>query len=370
MIAEQIERQDDMNTGTLWNAVLQRDKRAGFVYGVRSTRIYCRPGCPSRLPRPQQVTFFGSPRAAEEAGFRACRRCHPESLPVDSRVELVLHVCRAIEANPRSELTLAALGELTGVSPWYLQRTFKSLTGITPRQYAEACRMDRFKAQLRDGDSVTGALYEAGYSSTSRLYERAAGELGMTPSRYRRGGEGMHIRYTVVDSSLGRLLVAGTEEGVCAISLGSSDESLEAVLKGEYGAATIERDDDALGRWAGELVRHLDGRQPHLDLPLDVRATAFQRRVWELLRAIPYGSTKTYREIAGELGDPNAARAVAGACAANPVAIAVPCHRVVRGDGGLGGYRWGIERKRRLLAQERESVVTASQMVDEGRPGA
>jgi AraC family transcriptional regulator of adaptative response/methylated-DNA-[protein]-cysteine methyltransferase len=269
----------------------------------------------------------------------------------------VLAACRAIEENPRAELTLAALGERTGVSPWHLQRTFKSLVGITPRQYADACRLERFKTQVREGDSITGALYEAGYGSSSRLYERTSAELGMTPSRYRRGGDGKHIRYTIVDSSLGRLLVGGTDEGICAISLGDSDERLEDILWSEYRAARIERDDRALGDWAGTLVRHLDGREPHLDLPIDVRATAFQRRVWEALQAIPYGSTKTYREIARELGDPNAARAVAGACAANPVAIVVPCHRVVREDGGLGGYRWGIERKDELLS--RESVSQA-----------
>jgi AraC family transcriptional regulator, regulatory protein of adaptative response / methylated-DNA-[protein]-cysteine methyltransferase len=352
MIASTMERSGNSAESTLWEAVLTRDARATFVYGVRSTGVYCRPACPSRRPQPRGVKFFASPRSAEEAGFRACRRCRPEDVPVDPRVGLVLAACRAIEENPRAELTLAALGERIGTSPWHLQRTFKSLVGITPHQYAEACRIERFKAQVREGESITGALYEAGYGSSSRLYERTSSELGMTPSRYRRGGEGKRIRYTIVDSRLGRLLVGATEEGVCAISLGDSDEQLEAILRSEYRAAQIEHDDETLGEWAGTLVRHLDGREPHLDLPIDVRATAFQRRVWEALQAIPYGSTKTYREIARELGDPNGARAVAGACAANPVAIVVPCHRVVREDGGLGGYRWGIERKNELLARE------------------
>jgi AraC family transcriptional regulator of adaptative response/methylated-DNA-[protein]-cysteine methyltransferase len=225
---------------------------------------------------------------------------------------------------------------------------------MTPRQNAEACRLDRLKARLKEGDNVTTALYEAGYSSSSRLYEQAPERLGMTPATYRRGGAGARISYTIGDSPLGRLLVAATERGLCFVSLGDADAPLEGALAGEYPAAALERDDGRLGAWLGAIAHHLSGEQPQLDLPLDVRATAFQWRVWEALKAIPYGDTRTYRQIAEALGDRKAARAVGRACATNPVAVVIPCHRAVREDGGMGGYRWGLERKRALLAQEKE----------------
>jgi AraC family transcriptional regulator of adaptative response/methylated-DNA-[protein]-cysteine methyltransferase len=328
-----------------------------FVYAVRSTGIYCRPSCPSRRPRRKQVLFFALPEAAERSGFRACRRCRPRELPArDAHVALVRRVCRWIEAERDGPPTLEALGARAGVSPHHLQRTFKRLMGITPRQYADALRLDALKTRLREGKDVTGALYDAGYGSSSRLYEKAREQLGMTPATYRRGGRGMEIRYALADCALGRLLVAGTERGICAVSLGEDDTALECTLREEYPAAAIRRDDTGLDPWVSALVRHLDGAQPHLDLPLDVQATAFQRRVWEALRAIPYGSTRTYREIASSLGHPNATRAVARACATNPVSLVVPCHRVVRTDGGLGGYRWGLERKRKLIEREREGA--------------
>jgi AraC family transcriptional regulator of adaptative response/methylated-DNA-[protein]-cysteine methyltransferase len=240
------------------------------------------------------------------------------------------------------------------MSPYHVQRTFKRIMGITPRQYAAACRSKRFKAQLRKGDSVTTALYDAGYGSSSRLYEKAPAQLGMTPAAYRRGGAGMSIHYATVDCPLGRLLVAATERGVCAVSLGHSDAALEAALLREFPRADIHRNEAGLRRWINALVRHLDGREPHLDLPLDVQATAFQWRVWEALRAIPYGSTRSYGEIARAIGRPSAVRAVARACATNRVALITPCHRAIREDGGLGGYRWGLKRKQALLAKERE----------------
>jgi AraC family transcriptional regulator of adaptative response/methylated-DNA-[protein]-cysteine methyltransferase len=234
-----------------------------------------------------------------------------------------------------------------------MQRTFKRVLGITPRQYAEARRLDAFKARLREGQAVSEALYEAGYGSSSRLYERAPAQMGMTPTAYRQGGAGMQIRYSIVDCALGRLLVAATTRGLCMVSLGDSDSNLEAALWREYPAAAIARDDEALHAWLHELLRHLAGQQPHLDLPLDVQATAFQWQVWQALQAIPYGETRTYSELARQHFDnANAARAVARACATNPVSIVVPCHRVVREDGSLGGYRWGLERKRKLLQQE------------------
>jgi AraC family transcriptional regulator of adaptative response/methylated-DNA-[protein]-cysteine methyltransferase len=255
-------------------------------------------------------------------------------------------------ADPEGRLTLRALGAALGISPYHLQRTFKRITGITPRQYADACRLGRLKARLKQRRTITMSLYEVGYSSSSRLYERANGELGMTPGTYQRGGRNMQISYTLVSCPLGRLLLAATQRGVCAVCLGDQDDVLEAALAEEYPAAELRRDDAGLGRWVGAIVNHLSGTQPHLDLPVDVRATAFQRRVWQELLAIPYGSTRSYREIAEALGQPTAARAVARACATNPVAVVIPCHRVVRGDGSLGGYRWGLGRKRSLLDQE------------------
>jgi AraC family transcriptional regulator of adaptative response/methylated-DNA-[protein]-cysteine methyltransferase len=272
-------------------------------------------------------------------------------------VEVVHAVCRHIEANLAEPLTLEVLGEQAGLSPCHLQRVFKRLTGITPRQYADACRLGRLKERLREGPNVTTAMYEAGYGSSSRLYERAAAHLGMTPAAYRRGGRDMHIRWTLADCPLGRLLLAGTERGLSALYLGDDEARLEAALLREYPAAQIERDDDALRAWLAEVLEHLGGARPHLDLPLDVQATAFQRRVWQELCKIPYGSTSTYQEIARALGRPAAARAVARACATNPVSVVVPCHRVVRGDGGLGGYRWGLERKQQLLAREKGHIL-------------
>ena len=270
----------------------------------------------------------------------------------DPHVALVRRVCRRIEANLPGPLTLADLGSAARLSPAHLQRIFKRVTGITPRQYADACRLGRFKRRLRKEKNVTTAMYGAGYGSSSRLYERANGQLGMTPATYKRGGTQMQLRYTIVDSPLGRLLVAGSERGVSAVSLGESDAVLERLLREEYPAAYIVRDDAALSAWVRAIVRHLKGRQPHLHLPLDVQATAFQWRVWQELRKIPYGKTRSYGEVARAIGRPSAVRAVARAIATNPVAIIVPCHRVIGSDGSLTGYRWGVPRKRALLAKE------------------
>lgn len=272
---------------------------------------------------------------------------------VDDSIEIVQQACRCIEANLETPLTLQALGNQVGMSPFHLQRVFKRVTGISPRQYADACRLGRLKSRLKERRTVTMAMFEAGYGSSSRLYERAATHLGMTPRTYQRGGEGMNIGYTLVDCSLGRLLLAATERGICAVSLGESDRPLEKALRREYPAAEIRQDGVALGPWLEEFLQYLEGEQPHLDLPMEVQATAFQWRVWQELRSIPYGETRTYGEIAEALGQPTAARAVARACATNPVALLIPCHRVIREDGGLGGYRWGLKRKQALLEQER-----------------
>jgi AraC family transcriptional regulator of adaptative response/methylated-DNA-[protein]-cysteine methyltransferase len=341
--------------------VLARDaSRDGtFVCAVRSTGIYCRPSCPARTPGREQVVFYALPELAERAGFRACRRCHPRDAAADPHVETVRRACRYIEANLEEPLTLAVLGQHVGLSPAHLQRTFKRVTGISPRQYADACRLGRLKARLKTRRTVTMALFEAGYGSSSRLYERAAGQLGMTPGTYQRGGRGMSIRYALLDCPLGRLLLAATERGVCAVCIGDVDKSLEADLRAEYPAAEVQRDDSALRPLAAEMLAHLAGERPHLDLPVDVQATAFQWRVWRELQAIPYGETRTYQEVAQAVGQPTAVRAVARACATNPVAVVIPCHRVVRTDGGLGGYRWGLERKQALIEQERKGAEEA-----------
>jgi AraC family transcriptional regulator of adaptative response/methylated-DNA-[protein]-cysteine methyltransferase len=344
-----------MDDETKWRAVMASDasQDGAFVYAVRSTGIYCRPSCPSRRPKRATVRFFPVPEAAERAGFRPCRRCHPESVkPRDPQLEAVRRACRRIEAQSEGTLTLEALGKAVGMSPHHLQRVFKRIMGISPRAYADARRLGRIKARLRAGDDVTGALYEAGYGSSSRLYERANGQLGMTPATYRRGGEGARIAYATAACALGRILVAATAKGICMVALGDGDVELLRELRGDFPRAEIARDDEALGAWVAVLVKHLAGKEPHIELPLDVRATAFQWRVWQALRAIPYGERRSYREIAAMLGQPKAARAVGRACATNPVSLIVPCHRAVGSGGALTGYRWGVARKEALLARE------------------
>ncbi len=279
---------------------------------------------------------------------------HSLTAVTDAQAELVHALCQHIDANLEMRLTLADLGAHAGLSPHYLQRVFKRVLGITPRQYTAARRLEAFKSQVRRGATVTDALYSAGYSSSSRLYERSNDQLGMTPATYGKGGKGMHIHYTVVQCPLGYLLVAATARGVCAVSLGDTPNDLEAALHADYPAASITRDDEDLGEWVGALLAYLEGQEPHLDLPLDVQATAFQWRVWQVLRAIPLGETRSYSAIARAVGSPKAARAVGHACANNPVALVIPCHRAVREDGTLGGYRWGLARKAALLKQEAE----------------
>jgi AraC family transcriptional regulator, regulatory protein of adaptative response / methylated-DNA-[protein]-cysteine methyltransferase len=350
---------------TRWLLVQSRNRIAdgAFVYAVRSTGIYCRPSCPSRKPRRAQVVFFRVPAEAERKGFRPCRRCRPEKArPIDPHAADVARICRYIEttladrSGDESSLTLAALASLSGLSAYALERAFRRVTGITPRQYVDAHRMRRLKSRLKKGDDVTTALYEAGFGSSSRLYERAPKQLGMTPATYRRGGAGMEIHYTIANSPLGRVLVAATSRGVSAVYLGDNEAKLEAELRREYPHATIERDRHGLEQWVGKIVEHLSGKAPNLDLPTDVQATAFQRRVWEELRKIPYGTTRTYTQVAKAIGRPSAVRAVARACATNPVSIVVPCHRVVREDGNLAGYRWGLSRKQTLIEHEAGSA--------------
>lgn len=336
-----------------WRAVVARDPRADgtFVYAVRSTGVYCRPTCGSRRPRRDRVRFYDAPADAERDGFRACRRCRPDAAPSDVWIEKIRRACVYL-ANVDGRVSLGVLARRLGGSPYHLQRTFKRLVGLTPREYAEACRLRRVRRRLRAGAPVTGAVFDAGYGSSSRFYERGAPKLGMSPSAYRKGGAGVNVRFTIVDSPLGRLLVAATDRGVCAVAMGDSDAALERGLAREFPAARIAAERGALSRWTRAILNHLQGRRPRLDLPLDVQATAFQWQVWQALAAIPYGETRSYAEVAAAIGRPRAVRAVARACAANPVAVAVPCHRAVPAAGGVGGYRWGVTRKKLLLARE------------------
>jgi AraC family transcriptional regulator, regulatory protein of adaptative response / methylated-DNA-[protein]-cysteine methyltransferase len=343
------------NDEQLWQAVVAKDARydGQFVFAVSSTGVYCRPSCPSRRAHRERVSFFDLPEAAEQAGFRACLRCQPQRARVlDPQMELVQRVCGVLNWSDSETVKLAELASHAGVSVFHLQRTFKRVMGISPRQYLAARRFGNFKALVRKGDSVTSALYESGFNSSSRLYEYASEELGMTPATYSRGGRGVNITYTIVASSMGRLLVAMTERGVCAVRMSESDQELEKDLREEFPYAEIKRDDSALREQVQQILNHLDNNEPRLDLPLDIRATAFQRQVWEKLRAIPYGQTVSYGDVAKALGKPGAVRAVGRACATNPVALVIPCHRVVREDQSLGGYRWGLERKKKLLERE------------------
>ena len=344
------------NNEQLWQAVVAKDARfdGQFVFAVSSTGVYCRPSCPSRRAHRERVSFFDLPEAAEQAGFRACLRCQPKRARVlDPQIQLVQRVCRLLDESEGEAHKLADLASDTGVSVFHLQRTFKRVMGISPKQYLSARKIGNFKDLVRKGESVTNSLYDSGFNSSSRLYEHAAEELGMTPATYSRGGRGVNINYTIVESSLGRLLVATTERGVCAVKLADNDAELEKELRAEFPEAEINRADEFLHEPVQKILNHLEHNEPRLDLPLDIRSTAFQRQVWEKLCAIPYGETVSYGDVAKSLGKPGAVRAVGRACATNPVALVIPCHRVVREDKSLGGYRWGLDRKQRLLDHER-----------------
>src|SRR5580692_3681665 len=324
-----------------WQAVLDRDASLDgkFVFAVSSTGVYCRPSCPARRPRRENVTFFGQPDQAEKTGYRACLRCRPKAIGGNGTTEMVKAMCRYIEQHLDEPLTLARLGSEFRQSPFHLQRTFKRVLGITPRAYADSCRMSQLKDNLRAGHSVTRSMYDAGFSSSSRLYERTSSQLGMTPDKYRRGAIAAPIRYTFTDSPLGRMLIAATDKGICAIQFANSDGELEQGLRHEFPFAIRRRDDAAMQHWKTAL-------------PLDIQATAFQRRVWSQLQSIPFGATRSYAAVAKAIGQPTATRAVARACATNPVAVVIPCHRVVSKTGDAGGYRWGMERKKALLELE------------------
>jgi AraC family transcriptional regulator of adaptative response/methylated-DNA-[protein]-cysteine methyltransferase len=337
-----------------WARVVERDAGADgqFFYSVRTTGVYCRPSCASRRARPENVAFHATRAEAEKAGFRPCKRCRPDQPSLAERhAAAVTRACRVIEA--ADELpTLAALARPSGLSAFHFHRVFKAVTGVTPRQYAAAQRAARVQGELRRGKTVTTAMYDAGYGSSGRFYEQSPQVLGMTPSAYRAGGVDATIRFAVGECSLGSILIAKSERGVCAILLGDDPDALVRDLQDRFRNATLVGGDAQFERLVARVVGFIERPGKGLDLPLDVRGTAFQQRVWQALRGIPAGGTATYAEIARRIGAPDSARAVAQACAANPLAVAIPCHRVVRSDGGLSGYRWGVERKRALLDRE------------------
>jgi AraC family transcriptional regulator of adaptative response/methylated-DNA-[protein]-cysteine methyltransferase len=343
-----------------WHAVVARDsgRDGAFVFAVATTGVYCRPSCPARRPRRENVKFFSRPEQAEKAGFRACLRCRPRSFSSNPQSDSAKEICRYIEQHLDETITLARLGKVFRQSPFHLQRRFKAALGITPREYADSCRLRLLKRNLQAGDNVTRAMYDAGYGSSSRLYEKTAVQLGMTPDKYRRGAIAASIRYAITDSSLGRMLIAATDRGVCAIQFGRSDGELIEGLKREFPFAARKPDVGGLQAWVRALLSKMSGRELNAALPLDIRATAFQRRVWTYLQSIPFGATRSYSQVAKAIGQPSASRAVARACSTNPVAVAIPCHRVVREDGGISGYRWGVERKKILLEMEQRGTVT------------
>jgi len=356
-------KQELLDEEQCWQAVLARNVQADgtFVVAVRTTGIYCRPSCPARHPYREHVSFFRLPEEASAAGFRPCRRCHPDQVQLpEPQAELIERVCHYIQTHLDAPLHLADLSQQFHMSPYHLQRTFKRIKGVTPRQFVESCRLGDFKARLHEGETVTDALYNAGYQSSSSVYERAPVQLGMTPTAYRKGGKGMRIGYSIVESQLGYVLVAATERGVAAVRFGDSEQTVEADFVREYPKAELTRDDEQLSPWVNLLLLSLQGRPSIQQVSLDVHATTFQWKVWQALRAIPIGQIRSYQEIAQAIGQPTAARAVAQACATNPVAVFIPCHRVVRNNGQLGGYHWGVERKQQLLANEHAILAASS----------
>lgn len=348
-----------LNQDALWNAVQSRDaSRDGeFFYGVMTTGVYCRPSCNSRRPLRKNVRFFASTEEAEHAGLRPCNRCRPAGGSANVLNGVVHELVRQIDAQPERKLSLEQLARRAGYSPFHLQRSFKAVMGSSPKEYQTAARVRMLKQQLRNAAPVANAIYQAGFGSGSRLYEQADGQLGMTPSEYRSGGKGLTISYASGPTPLGPMMIGATDRGICFLQFGDTGRALLNELKQQFPAATVQAmpgsSQNQFESWMTALNQHLRGLEPRLDLPLDVRGTAFQLIVWRYLQKVPYGEVRSYSEVAAAIGKPSAARAVARACATNPVALLIPCHRVVRGTGELGGYRWGMQRKRVLIDTER-----------------
>jgi AraC family transcriptional regulator of adaptative response/methylated-DNA-[protein]-cysteine methyltransferase len=345
-----------------WEAVLKKDKGKDgeFFFGVLTTGVFCRPSCPARQPLRKNVRFYRTAAEALANHLRPCLRCRPLEIGSDNRTETRIHaLCDFIRNNSFEPLSLERLSQKAGLSPFHLQRTFKAVVGVTPRQYLEACRLEVLKKQFRSGNSLTEAIYDAGFGSNSRVYERVSTRLGMTPTEYRVGGEQVSISYVTVQTPVGLMMIGATDRGLCFVQFGDSRIELLEMLRAEYPAASLakmkEPYPEQFGLWVQALIRHLGGDRQRLRLPIDVRGTAFQFRVWTYLQSIPYGEVQSYSEVARGIRNPTARQAVAQACAANKVAIAVPCHRVIRGNGEMGGYRWGVARKRTLIDLERSA---------------
>lgn len=339
-----------------WQAVVRRDPRADgeFVYAVKTTGVYCRPSCPSRAAKRQNVEFFDTTGLAVAAGYRACKRCQPEALSQQQKWNAwVLQACQAIEQSA-STLTLEQLAQQAGMSRYHFHRIFKAVTGLTPKAFHMAVQARRVTASLQSAPSVTDAIYDAGFNSAGRFYAGAHALLGMSPRRFRQGGAGEHIRYAVEPCALGWVIVAATRQGVCAIEFGDTAQTLIERIRARFPQAQFEPADIEFKNWIAQVIRYLDQPQGVLALPLDLRGTIFQHRVWQALQAIPAGQTASYSEVAARIGQPKAFRAVAHACAGNPVAVAIPCHRVIRANGDLSEYRWGVARKAALLRRERK----------------
>jgi AraC family transcriptional regulator of adaptative response/methylated-DNA-[protein]-cysteine methyltransferase len=340
-----------------WAAVRDRDARYydDFVYAVTSTGIYCRPSCGSRKPRRDRVRYFATPPEAEDEGFRPCRRCRPAHDGPSRNAQTVEHAREYLTEHLNRPVTLAELADEVGLSATHLHRVFSEAVGLTPREYQDALRIDRFKGEVRDGRTVSRATFEAGFGSSRALYDKADQGLGMTPGAYRAGGKGITIQTRTARTPVGVLLLAATRRGVCFVSLGDSEQDVESQLRSEYPSARVERDDGRLATWVDAILAEIRGMPDETDVPLDLPGTEFQKCVWRAIRSIPRGETRTYSQVAESLGKPRAARAVAGACSANQIALFVPCHRVVRANGDPGGYRWGRSRKEQLLRLEGRS---------------
>lgn len=356
-----------LNVEACWRAVLEKDKAQDgcFFYAVVTTGVYCRPSCPARRPLRKNVRFYGTPVEAERDGFKACLRCRPAAAVTDRHAARMTALCEYIRQQSAAgeSVALRELSRQAGLSSFHLQRTFKAVVGITPKQFAEACKMNALKKQLRSADTVTEAIYDAGFNSSSRVYERIDSRLGLIPASYRAGGENVSISYACAQTPMGLLIIAATDRGLCFVQFGESEQQLLAMLRNEYPRAMLERTREPYPEqfhfWMRSLLAYLSGERTDINLPADIRATAFQQKIWNYLQSIPYGVTKSYSEVAAATGNARAVRAVARACAANPVAILIPCHRVIRGDGDLGGYRSGLARKRALLDTERSHTASA-----------
>ena len=343
-----------METEIYWKAVQNNDANfnGAFVYAVNSTRIYCKPSCSSKLPKRENVQFFGDFTKAETNGFRACLRCRPKTETANPQTKIVLRACELLELE--EQISLEDLSAELNLSATHLQKMFKEIIGVSPKKFAEIKRLEKFKTEIKQGNDITSSMYEAGFNSSSRLYENVSEKLGMTPKVYAKKGKNMQINYMITDCELGKLLIARTEKGVCAVTFGDDENVLTANLLREYSNAEIRHDEMNLKTCVEAILQNLKGTNKTLDLPLDLQATAFQMRVWDVLRKIPYGETISYQQVAEMLGNKNAVRAVATACASNRVALVIPCHRVVGKSGDLSGYRWGVERKKQILENEKQ----------------